>query len=997
MVSNEWADSVRGGRGEPPTQDKLYQASSADARRDGPVECLGLTFESEEARRTHFLGRLQKGLEELHQTLEGVLWAGEEDAVARLAAIWHWPMGSEAQLRSLAERMRSADRTKDLLQRWKDEVGFPHAEIKDILSLSDPPSYTACPNPFLGEFAAHHRQGHPATESAYRRKPLTADISEGKNNPIYNTHAYHTKIPHTAILRYIDHYTDDGDLILDGFSGSGMTGVAAVTHGNRLNAGSSCPPDLPGGRSAILCDLSPLATFLSSNLLCPLSSATYSESVATVSDEVQKHVGFLYKTRHTGWPVRQRKHVAHREYARNDTRRGTVNFTLYSDVVRCPDCGASDTLYAVAVDETKDALRSTHSCPACSSIVPRGDWEPEFTTLYDPVLERPHRQQRIVPVLINYTVGSTRYEKLPDDRDSHLSEEALRLLGAHALPRVRLIDGREIQRNERSGITHIHHFFTAREHLALAHLFSAIRRHPDLFVRNAMLFTLTAALPYVSRLRRFRADRKGGGPLSGTLYRGSLATPRHALMAFRDKARSIEKALTPPLNCGRKTIVSTQDTGCLCLLPESTVDYVFVDPPFADNLAYSELNFLLEGLLGVVTNCRGEVVVSTSQEKGVDEYRSLMERSFGEFFRVLKPGRWITVAFASTSSTVWSVTQAALERSGFVVANVSTLDKKQHSFKAVTTSTALKQDLIISAYKPNDGLEGRFVLTSGTEEGVWDFLRTHLNQLPVFVAKEGRAEVVHERQPHVLFDRMVAFHVLRGVTVPQSLGEFLAGVSQRYPERDGMLFLPDQVTEYDQKTMTVGDVVQLEIFVRDEASAIQWLREQLRTKPQSFQALHPQFLRELHKLKHEKLPELSEMLEQNFLHYDGSSEVPSQIHAYLSTNYKDLRNLPKDHHALQAKASGRWYVPDPNKAADVEKRRTRILLREFDEYRASSQRRLKLFRLEAIRAGFFSSYQDRDYDTIIQVAEKLPQSVLQEDQKLLLWYDQAVTRKGAAS
>ncbi len=89
---------------------------------------------------------------------------------------------------------------------------------------------------------------------------------------------------------------------------------------------------------------------------------------------------------------------------------------------------------------------------------------------------------------------------------------------------------------------------------------------------------------------------------------------------------------------------------------------------------------------------------------------------------------------------------------------------------------------------------------------------------------------------------------------------------------------------------------------------------------------------------------------------------------------------------------GRWYVPDPNKAADVEMRRTRTLLRDFDEYRESPQRRLKLFRLEAIRTGFFKAYRDRDYATIIAVAEKIPEAVLRENQKLLLWYDQAVTR-----
>ncbi|MGB7510971.1 MAG: hypothetical protein WBP54_06740 [Pelodictyon phaeoclathratiforme] len=39
-------------------------------------------------------------------------------------------------------------------------------------------------------------------------------------------------------------------------------------------------------------------------------------------------------------------------------------------------------------------------------------------------------------------------------------------------------------------------------------------------------------------------------------------------------------------------------------------------------------------------------------------------------------------------------------------------------------------------------------------------------------------------------------------------------------------------------------------------------------------------------------------------------------------------------------------------------------------------------------------WQDRDYATIIAVAEKIPNNVLEEDPKLLMWYDQAITRMG---
>jgi len=106
-----------------------------------------------------------------------------------------------------------------------------------------------------------------------------------------------------------------------------------------------------------------------------------------------------------------------------------------------------------------------------------------------------------------------------------------------------------------------------------------------------------------------------------------------------------------------------------------------------------------------------------------------------------------------------------------------------------------------------------------------------------------------------------------------------------------------------------------------------------------------------------------------------------------------MRNLKKDDPVLINKAKDRWYVPDPNKAGDLDKLREKSLLKEFEEYK-SSTKKLKLFRIEAVRAGFKKCWQERDYATIIKVAEKIPNNVLEEDSKLLMWYDQAVTRSG---
>ena len=443
-------------------------------------------------------------------------------------------------------------------------------------------------------------------------------------------------------------------------------------------------------------------------------------------------------------------------------------------------------------------------------------------------------------------------------------------------------------------------------------------------------------------------------------------------------------------------VVTTQSLTSI-LIPDNSVDYVFIDPPFGDNLPYAELNFLWEAWLRVFTNIGQDAIVSKKWKKDLNVYTKMISTCLQQVHRVLKPSRWVTVEFHNSRNSVWMAIQEALGQAGFIVADVRILDKGMLTKKQLNAN-AVNKDLVISAYKPNGGLEERFKLAAGTEEGAWDFVRTHLKQLPVFVSNNGQVEVIAERQNYLLFDRMVAFHVQRGVMVPLSASEFYAGLEQRFPSRDSMYFLPDQAAEYDRKRMTVKEVLQLTLFISDEASAIEWLKQQITKKPQTFQDIHPQFLKEVGGWqKHEKILELSLLLEQNFLRYDGVGQVPSQVHSYLSSNFKELRNRVKDDPALRAKAKNRWYVPDPNKAGDLEQLRERALLKEFEEYRKSKQRRLKVFRLEAFRSGFKKAWQERDYATIIAAASKIPETILQEDPKLLMWYDQALTRTGDES
>ena len=143
-----------------------------------------------------------------------------------------------------------------------------------------------------------------------------------------------------------------------------------------------------------------------------------------------------------------------------------------------------------------------------------------------------------------------------------------------------------------------------------------------------------------------------------------------------------------------------------------------------------------------------------------------------EYYRVLKPNRWITVVFHNSKNAVWNAIQESLQKAGFIIADVRTLDKQSGSFKQINFMGAVKQDLVISAYKPKESFRRDFVEKAGSRESAWDFIRQHLQNLPVVVSKEDKIEVVVERQAFLLFDRMVAYHIVNGLPVPIDASDF---------------------------------------------------------------------------------------------------------------------------------------------------------------------------------------------------------------------------------
>jgi DNA modification methylase len=847
--------------------------------------------------------------------------------------------------------------TKEDIDKVRHIEGFPIGKDEDIIALSNPPYYTACPNPFIEDFIKEHGKPYDEATDDYHREPFAADVSEGKNDSIYNAHSYHTKVPYKAIMRYILHYTEPGDIVFDGFCGTGMTGVAAQMCENpdpdfKAKIEAEMPYVKWGARKAILNDLSPAATFIAYNYNTPVDVVEFEKEAKRILDECEKECGWMYETQHAidgkvqygldGKPLK-----------------GRINYTVWSDVFICPTCSNEIVFWDVAVDQEKGKVNETFFCPHCRSELTKRSCARAQETHFDTRLNEFVTMAKQVPVLINYSVGKKRFEKKPDEFDLALIEKINNMEIPYWYPTDRMCEGSESRRNDRYGITHVHQFYTKRN---LAVMAALVNNSSKSHYRHTLNFMLSSYnLTHSTLMTRIIFKANNNKPIltgyqSGTLYISSLPVEKNIFNGIRNM--KIELICDALKQIKYNSFVTNQSTNQLINLPSNALDYIFTDPPFGSNLNYSELSFLWEAWLKVVTNQKHEAIINAVQGKGLLEYQSLMTQCFSECYRVLKPGRWMTVEFHNSQNSVWNAIQESLQRSGFIIADVRTLDKQQGSFKQVTTTSAVKQDLVISAYKPKESFKREFISHAGSEETAWSFVRQHLENLPVVVVKNGKIELIAERQAFLLYDRMVAYHIMNGIAVPLDATDFYKGLDERFLKRDGMYFLADQVNEYDTARI-INDVepIQFELFVTNEKSAIAWLYQQLE-KPQTYAELQPKFMQEIKAWdKFEERPELAVLLEENFLQDD----------------------------------KGRWYIPDITKAADVAKLREKKLLKEFEGYLATKGK-LKLFRTEAIRVGFAKLWADKNYKLIVETAERLPESVIQEDDKLLMYYDISLGR-----
>lgn len=836
--------------------------------------------------------------------------------------------------------------TKEDLDKVRDIEGFPIGTDENIIALSDPPYYTACPNPFIEDFIKEHGTPYDEATDDYHCEPFAADVSEGKGDAIYNYHTYHTKVPPKAILKYINHYTKPGDVVYDAFAGSGMTGVACAF------ANNSAYNDMQnlGKRYCILSDISMAATFIAHGYNYPHSINDIVEVADSLLERLDDEIGWAYETNHV---------TPNRTLFGNS--KGKINYTVWSDIVLCPNCGAELNYYNIGVDSTTGHKKGNSlTCTKCGYSGKAVQFERVHTSIYDPVSGNSLEVIKEEPVLINYTYQGKKYNKIPDEEDLRIIEKIKSQNIMTWYPTDKIPEGCNTNQPRKSHlVTRLDLFYNLRSLLAFSTLWNYVESAPEKY-RNALRFWLqTVSVGFTKTNRYFSSSfSQVNRYLKGTLYIAATRSEVSPWYALVGKLKKLNNLL-PNENC-IVTCMSSEKS----LLPNDSVDYIFIDPPFGSNIMYSELNIIWESWLKVRTQALDEAIINDISNKDEAFYKTKMLQVFSDCYRVLKPNRWITVEFHNSSNNVWNILQYVINNAGFIIADVRVLDKQVQTMKQYSTKNSVDKDLVISAYKPKESFKRTIFEQAGKPETAWAFVQQHLANLPVVVDVDnnGKIDILPERQAFLLFDRMVAYHIMQGIPVPLDATDFYKGLDERFMKRDGMYFLPDQVNEYDEARIKMDvENIEMSLFVTNEKSAIAWLYQQLGNEmgqPQTYAELQPKFMQEVRAVdKYEDIPELQVLLEENFLQ----------------------------------DSEGKWYVPDRTKEGDVAKLREKKLLKEFEGY-CNSKGKLKLFRSEAIRLGFTKMWKEKNYQGIIALAKRLPEQVIQEDQNLLMYYDLSLDR-----
>ena len=474
---------------------------------------------------------------------------------------------------------------------------------------------------------------------------LPGMISVRRSDPVYMAHAYLTKVPVAAITPLIEAFTEPGDVVLDPFAGSGMTGVAASITGRR----------------ARLFDVSVLGRHIGANYVNLVAPELIRHHGDAVLRDASRRVGNAYGVRC--------------EACGSATQ---LVKTVWSAVLECRGCSASINYYRAL--EVAGWAKQRMTCPNC------GD---RFGARCRRLAEE--------PVLDSIRCGCSRTQL----EQEHTAPLELPDPSGLSWPDVRIAKTRQMYVASalgRNGLTSTGAFYSRRNLCALAALRDAIDAVTEPQVRAKLLFAFTAILTRASKRYQWSRQR----PLNAANANYYVAPVFYEWNVFDLFDRKVTAAIRSDKwirehRSGRaqrglqgEDVVYDLARADQLPLEDNSVDYVFTDPPFGANIFYSDMNLFQEAWLSEVTDPDAEAVVDrvdTGAPRTAERYERILVGALRECRRVVKPGGRITLLFGNSSGAMWQLLQRALTRAGLEPEPelIAVLDKGQRSVKGLAS------------------------------------------------------------------------------------------------------------------------------------------------------------------------------------------------------------------------------------------------------------------------------------------------------------------------
>jgi 16S rRNA G966 N2-methylase RsmD len=495
---------------------------------------------------------------------------------------------------------------------------------------------------------------------------LPEAITAPRTDAIYNCHAYLTKVPVAAIQPFIETFTQPGEVVADLFAGSGMTGLAASIL----------------GRKAQLSDISVLGKHIATGYLTNVDTRELRRAGERVTAAAKAALGSLYLTRRA-----------------SDGATVEMVRTVWSFTYCCPSCKTELNFFD---SMRNDKTSAPEKCPKCATAFVRRTW-PRGQDVPVQVVVRGHDGR-----LVDQGVGAVDCEAIKKAAADPRQRE---------VPSLRIDESREMFSRSglgKAGLMETAQFFSSRNAIALLELWRAINAIEDEQLRKKLSFAFTAILPRASRRYQWSAQR----PLNAQNQTYYIAPVYYEWSVFELFNRKVEASIracddifsAAPLfsrEMAESVTYTLASADRLAHLADASVDYVFTDPPFGSNIFYSDMNLFHEAWLGAVTDHAREAVMHTTGRKkngAANRYETLLRDAFAEAFRVLKPGRYMSVVFGNSDGQIWGLMQRAIRDAGFrsVPVHVAILDKGQRSVKGLNSGSegVVTVDLIVTLQKP---------------------------------------------------------------------------------------------------------------------------------------------------------------------------------------------------------------------------------------------------------------------------------------------------------